>query len=46
MLMLAMLCWVGLKLGAPGWYWLCWSICMILTVVKFGCNMFKAGAKS
>ena len=45
MLSLAMLMWVGMKLSAPTWYWWCWGICCVITVIRFAWGMYKAGAK-
>ena len=44
MLGLAMLFWIGSKLDAPNWYWLCWWIGAVLSIGKFGWSMYKAGA--
>lgn len=45
MLTLAMLFWIGTKLGAPSWYWWCWGICAAIRFVQFAWGMYKAGAK-
>ena len=43
MLTLMMLFWVGTKIDAPTWYWVCWWIVEVLKVIQFGWGMFRAG---
>ena len=45
MLKYAMLFWIGKHLNAPSWYWWCWGIGIGLLFIKFGLDMYKAGAK-
>lgn len=45
MFSLAMLFWVGFKLGAPTWYWWCWGLCAFFTIIGFGIRCAKAGKK-
>lgn len=45
MLESAMLAWIGWKLNAPTWYWVCWSTCCGISIIRFAFEMFKAGAK-
>ena len=44
MLTLVMLGWVGWNFDAPDWYWVCWGVCFLISIIKFGLAMFKAGA--
>ena len=46
MLGLAMLCWIGVELGAPGWYWFCWGTGVVIKIGELCWNMFKAGKEA
>ena len=43
MLTLMMLFWIGTKVGAPGWCWVCWWISVVCKVIQFDWGMFRAG---
>ncbi len=41
-----MLFWIGTKLNAPTWYWVCWWVAMTLYIIRLLWNMYKAGMEA
>ena len=45
MLILAMIFYLGLTIGADTWFWWLFGICAFFKIIGFGIEMFKLGSK-
>ncbi len=46
MITYALLCYIGVTLNAPAWYWTVWGIAIGIKFIQFCISLYKIGRKS